>query len=64
LPWKVFAGHYVSGSLRPVSRDLNVALLKDDRAFVIPDRSRPQVPMNVVIGSFAGFHPAGEISGE
>ena len=50
LPVKILADDDVGGGLRPVRRDLDVALLEDDRALVVADGGGAQLPGDFVIG--------------
>jgi hypothetical protein len=61
---EILAGDDIRGGLRPVRRDLDVALLKDDRAFIVADGGGPQLPLDVVVGGFPRFEFAGEITRE
>ena len=51
---KILAGDDVGGRLRPVGRDLNVLLFKDEGPFVVADRSRAPLPAQFVVGRAPG----------
>ncbi len=54
-PVKVFARHDIGGGLRPIGRHFHIALLEDDRAFVVADGSGPQLPVDEVVRGDAGL---------
>jgi hypothetical protein len=59
---KILAGDDVGGRLRPVGRDLNVLLFKNDGPFVVADRSRALLPAHFVVGRAPGGEFGGKIA--
>ena len=64
LAVEVFAGDDVGGRLRPVDRNVDVALFENHRAFVVADGGSSGFPLDLVVRSFAGFETRGEVFGE
>ena len=64
LSVEVLAGDDIGGGLRPIRRDHHIALLEEDRAFIVADGSGARLPADIVIGGLIGFEPGGEIAGE
>ena len=55
LAVEIFADDDVGGGLGPVRRDLDVRLFEDDRAFIVADGGGAELPLDLVVGRFAGF---------
>ena len=53
LAVEIFAGDDVGGGLRPVGGDFDVALLEDDRAFIVADGGGAGFPLHLVVGRLA-----------
>ena len=64
LSMEVFAGNDVRRGLRPTRGHFYVALFKNDRAFVVADRSRPRLPDDVVVGGSARILLGGKVTGK
>ena len=50
---EILAGDDVGGGLRPVARDLDIALLEDRLAFFVGDGRRASLPLDGVVGALA-----------
>ena len=61
---EILAGDDVGGGLRPIHGDFDVALLEDDGALVVADGGGAGLPLDVVVGGFAGLLASGEVAGE
>jgi hypothetical protein len=57
LAVEILAGDDVGGGLRPVHGHFHVALLEDDRAFVVADGGGAGFPLDLVVRGLAGFEP-------
>ena len=52
---EILADDDIGGGLRPVGRHFDVALLEDDRAFVVADGGGSQLPSDLIIGGDTRF---------
>src|SRR5437870_13122896 len=52
---EVFAGDDIGGGLRPVRRNLDVALLEYDGPFIIADRSGTGLPGDLIVRRLSGL---------
>ena len=64
LAVEVLAGDDVGGGLRPVDGHFDIALLEDDGAFVVADGGGAGLPLDFVVGGFAGFEPRRKVTRE
>src|ERR1041385_1946056 len=62
LSVKIFADDNVGGGLRPVRRNLHVALFEDHRAFIVADGRGAELPLDLVVGSFPWLRARGEVA--
>ena len=64
LAMEVFTNHNVCSGLRPIGRNLYVALLKNYRSFVVSNGGGPFFPTYVVVGGLASGKLGGEMLGK
>jgi len=61
---EIFARDDVSGRLRPVAGNLNIALLENDGTLVVAYGCGAGLPLYIIIRSFARFQTGGKVFGE
>src|ERR1700760_3152138 len=59
---EVFTRDNIRGRLRPLGRDLDIALLEDNGTFVVSNRRSTGFPLDLVIRRFARFETGCEVS--
>src|SRR5262249_32033291 len=62
LAVEILADNNVGRGLRPIGRSFNVALFKDDSAFVISNGGGTEFPRNVVVGTLSFVETGCEIA--
>ena len=61
---EILAGDDIGGRLRPVDRDLDIALLEDDGAFIISNGGGAGLPLDIVVRSLPGLQARREVARE